>query len=53
LSDTILHDPIGRLIVLHDRTWHGHILKRHPELQGQRALVERAVTDPTEIRISA
>jgi hypothetical protein len=52
LADTILKDPLGRAMMLHDRTWHGHILKRHSELRLHRNLTEKAVQDPLEIRFS-
>jgi len=32
MGDVVLTDPLGRTIILHDRTWHGHILKAHPEM---------------------
>jgi hypothetical protein len=53
MADAILQDPLGRRIVLHAHTWRGHILRRHPEMQAHRALVELAITDPIEIRFSA
>jgi hypothetical protein len=52
MADVIFHDPLGRQVVLHSHTWHGHILKRHPEMQRHRILVELAITDPIEIRLS-
>ena len=52
MADTTLRDPLGRTMILHDHTWHGHILPGHPEMKQLRSLVERAVTDPLEIRIS-
>ena len=52
LGDTLLIDPLGRQITLHDRTWFGHIVKGHPEMAAHRALVEGAVKTPTEIRRS-
>lgn len=51
--DTILTDPLGRTITLHERTWHGHILRGHPEVEPHRALVESAITRPHTIRHSA
>jgi hypothetical protein len=53
LSDTILHDPLGRQIVLHDRTWYGHVLPAHPDMDEHRDLANRTITDPLEIRFSA
>jgi hypothetical protein len=52
MSDTTLIDPLGREVVLHDRTWNGHIIKGHPEVDGHRALVEQAVRAPDEVRVS-
>lgn len=52
MTDTKVNDPLGREIVLHDRTWHGHIIKGHPEVSDARALVEQAVRAPDEIRHS-
>src|SRR3954470_9855349 len=52
MPDTSLVDPLGRIIVLHNHTWYGHITKRHPELRRHRGLVEQAITNPIEIRIS-
>jgi hypothetical protein len=52
MADATLQDPLGRRVVLHSHTWQGHILKRHPEMQPHRVLVELAITDPIEIRFS-
>ena len=52
MADAALVDPLGRLLLLRDRTWHGHIAKTHPELGDYRTLVENAVQSPEEIRIS-
>ncbi len=52
MADVILTDPLGRDITLHDRTWYGHIIKRHPEMRALRAQVEQTVRDPDEIRFS-
>jgi len=52
MADTALKDPLGREIVLHDRTWHGHIAKGPPEIKDDRAHVERAIASPMEIRHS-
>ncbi len=52
MADVKLNDPLGREVVLHDRTWYGHIVKGHPEITGDRTLVEEAVTTPDEIRQS-
>lgn len=50
--DTSLLDPLGRRVNLHDRTWYGHIVVGHPEVKGHRNLVEAAVTNSMEVRIS-
>jgi hypothetical protein len=52
MADTCLVDPLGRELVLHDRTWLRHIVKGHPEIAGDRSFVEEAVLDPDEIRMS-
>jgi len=53
MPDRTLCDPLGRSLILHNHTWHGHIIKRHPEMRDHRTLVEQAITDPLEIRFSA
>ena len=52
MGDVSLTDPLGRVIVLHDRTWYGHILRGHPEVKEYRGLVEETVQRPDEIRHS-
>ena len=52
MADATLTDPLGRDVVLHDRTWYAHIVKGHPDLGGHRDLVELAVRSPDEIRQS-
>ena len=52
MTDVRVVDPLGRAIVLHDRTWFGHILKAHPEMDGHKALAEAALAAPDEIRHS-
>jgi hypothetical protein len=52
MGDAILQDPFGSRIVLHNHTWDGHILRRHPEMRPHRILVELAINDPIEIRFS-
>ncbi len=52
MADTHLTDPLGRRLVLYDRTWYGHIVKGHPEVRRHRYLVEAAVRAPVEIRNS-
>jgi len=49
MPDSHLTDPLGRTITLHDRTWHGHIIKGHPEMTGHRDLAEAAITSPEAI----
>src|SRR5215208_3758999 len=53
MPDSNLRVPLGRTIVLHNHTWYGHITKRHPEMSRYRELVENAITQAKEIRISA
>ena len=52
MADTTMTDPLGREIVLHDRTWYGHVVKGHPEVARYRDLVVAAVTGPAEVRHS-
>jgi hypothetical protein len=52
MADVTLRDPLGRPIVLHDRTWYGHIVKAHPEMAPNRALTEQTVKLPESIRKS-
>lgn len=52
MADTTLTDPMGRTVVLHDRTWSAHVLRGHPEVAPWRALAENAVASPREIRYS-
>ena len=52
MADTKLSDPLKREIVLHDHTWHGHIVKCHPEVKDHRSLVEQAIRSPDLIRLS-
>ena len=53
MADSELIDPLGRPLILHDRTWYGHIVRGHPDIAGDRMLVETAVRSPLEIRHSA
>jgi len=53
MADTILTDPLGRSITLHDRTWHGHIIKGHPDVGPHRQLVEKTVRHPEQVRTSS
>jgi len=50
--DNILVDPLDRRITLHARTWHGHILRGHPEMEPYRRLVANAIENPSSIRLS-
>ncbi len=52
MPDVHLIDPLGRRITLHERTWYGHIVKAHPEMEATRSLAERVVGSPDEIRYS-
>ncbi len=52
MGDTLLADPLGRHLTLHDFTWVGHILKRHPEMLRHRKLAEAAVRSPIAIHLS-
>ncbi|MCL2639865.1 MAG: hypothetical protein FWD53_03375 [Phycisphaerales bacterium] len=52
MSNTSLTDPLGRHITLHYQTWLAHIIKRHPEMLQHHLLVELAITQPQEIRLS-
>ncbi len=53
LTDSVLQDPLGRRIVLHDRTWYAHVIRGHPEVRAHRALAEEAVASPETIRSSS
>ena len=52
MADAILTDPLGRRIVMRDRTWDGHIAQGHPEVATYRDLAEQAICHPDEVRIS-
>ena len=52
MIDRQLRDPLGRLITLRDRTWFGHIVRGHPEMELERGRVEDAIERPHEIRVS-
>ena len=49
MADTELTDSLGRRIVVHDRTWWGHILKGHPEMRKLRPEAEQAIREPLAI----
>lgn len=50
MADETLTDPLGRVITLHDRTWFGHILVAHPDLEPLRNLIGRTLSEPLSIR---
>src|SRR5207253_352626 len=52
MADKTIIDPLHRKVTLHDHTWFGHVLVNHPEMRRHRALVERTLSSPSEIRIS-
>ncbi len=52
MADTSLTDPLGRVVVLHDNTWFGHIIRGHPEMTRYRGLVEQTIRAPAEILVS-
>ena len=52
MTETRMIDPLGRELILDDRTWYGHILKSHPEIAELRNLVELAIKALDEIHIS-
>jgi hypothetical protein len=52
MADASLTDPLGRTVVLHDHTWYGHVLKRHPDVRMLRRFAEQAVTAPVAISFS-
>jgi hypothetical protein len=52
MADARMTDPLGRSVVLHDRTWFAHIVVAHPDVAEYRDLVERTLSAPDEIRLS-
>jgi hypothetical protein len=52
MSDISITDPLGRVITLHDHTWYGHIVKRHPDVRPLRSLIESALRTPVQINHS-
>jgi hypothetical protein len=52
VADTNLTDPLGRQIILHERTWSVHVLKGHPDVAPLRPLAEDAIRHPLEVRQS-
>lgn len=52
MADRRLTDPLGRVIVLRERTWYGHVIKGHPDMKGHRRLAEQAVRAPNQIQFS-
>lgn len=52
MGDAHLVDPLGRGLTLHEFTWVGHVLKRHPEMLPHRTLAEAAIRRPVAIHVS-
>jgi len=52
MADSAIIDPRDRRIWLSDATWHGHIVKGHPDVALHRVLVESALKTPITIRFS-
>ena len=52
IAAATLIDPRERSCLLHDHTWHGHIVKCQPEVKDHRLLVEQAIRSPDQIRLS-
>ena len=53
MADLPLVDPLGRECVLADQTWNCHILVAPSDMEGGRDCVDRAVTSPRSIWLSA
>ena len=53
MADAYLVDPLGRHVELSDATWYGHIIRNHREMAMLRPQVERTISAPTEVRLSA
>ncbi len=49
MADARLVDPLGDEVVLYDRTWYGHIIKRRAEMRRYRAAVEDIVRAPVVV----
>jgi len=49
MADSSLFDPLGRKVVLSDRTQDRHILVAHPDMEGGREFVEQAVRSQLSI----
>lgn len=52
MVDAVLIDPLGRVVVLHDRTWFGHVVRGHSEMKNFRTAIEKTVAQPELIRRS-
>jgi hypothetical protein len=52
MADSVLVDPLGRILRLDEATWTRHIIKGHPDVSRYRTLVEAAVQTPEEFRFS-
>ena len=50
MADESSKDPLGRSITLHDFTWYGHIMKRHPDMRMLRRHVQDAIVSPIAIQ---
>ncbi len=42
-------DPLGREVVLHDDTWHGHVVVEHPAMIHNVHLIQDAIERPERI----
>lgn len=52
MAGQIIIDPLGRKITLADRTWHGHIVRGHPEVGDHLRLVLDCLQTPDKILFS-
>lgn len=53
MPKVVLVDPQGRQVELYEATWQRHVLVADPELAGERAAAEAAITAPVAICRSA
>lgn len=53
MGELALVDPLGREFVFSVHTWDRHILVAHPDMDGGRDFVERAITAPESIWLSS
>jgi hypothetical protein len=42
----MVFDPLGHKVTVAKTVLHGHIYRRHPELHGKQAIIEKTVADP-------